>query len=93
MTWYRYRIVKHRILPEVRFADDPRIPGVLAELRLQAEGDMGLYLRSHHPGQTLVTEFVHQRAEGLQVFVAVTLFGPAEMKAEILDELAKAGAV
>ena len=87
--WYRYRITNHRLLPGVRFASDPRVADALTDLKRQAEGDMAVYLRSHKPGQKLVTKFVHQEVDGLRVFVAVTLFGPPEMEKEILQELAE----
>ncbi len=87
--WYRHRIAKHRALPGVRFAEDPRVATAYRELQQQAEVDMAAYLRSHKPGQTLVTKFVHQEAAGLRAFVAVTLFGPPEIEREILQELAE----
>lgn len=87
--WYRHRVTKHKLLSGVRFANDPLVAVILADLKRQAEGDMAAYLRSHKPGQTLVTEFVHQEAGGLRAFVAVTLFGPPEMEREILKELAE----
>jgi hypothetical protein len=92
-TWYRHRIVKHRSLPGVRFASDPRVADALATLKRQAKADMAAYLRSHKPGQEMVTQFVHQETDGLRVFVAVTLFGPPEMEKEILQELAEKGEI
>jgi len=87
--WYRHRVIKHKLLPGVRFASDPRVADALTTLKRQAEVDMAAYLKSHHPGQKLTTPFVHQEADGLRVFVAVTLFGPPEMEKEILQELAE----
>jgi len=87
--WYRHRITKHRSLPDVRFASDPRVADALAALKRQAKADMAAYLRSHQPGQEMVTQFIHQEAGGLRAFVAVTLFGPPEMEKEILQELAE----
>lgn len=92
-NWYRHRVVKRRLIKDVRFASDPRVARALTDLRRQAKADIAVYLRSHHPGQQIKTEFVSQRAEGLEVFVAVTLFGPPDMQKEILTELAERGEI
>lgn len=92
-TWYRHRIVKHKLVKHIRFADDPRVKEVLKQLRELAKGEMSIYTRSHHPGQLIKTEFVSQRVEGLEAFVALTLFGPPDMQKEILSELAERGEV
>ena len=92
-TWYRHRIVKHRLVKDVRFAEDPRITEAFKELHRLAEGEMSIYTRSHYPGQVVKTEFVSQRVEGLEAFVALTLFGPPDMQKEILTELAERGEV
>ena len=91
--WYRHRITKHRSLPGVRFAEDPRVTTAYKELRQQAEADMAAHLKSHYPGQMLVTKFVHQEADGLRAFMTVTLFGPPEIEKEILQELAERGEI
>ena len=91
--WYRHRVVKRRLVKGVRFADDWRVATTLKDLYRQAQADINSYLRSHHPGQQIKTEFVSQRAEGLEVFVALTLFGPPDMQKEILTELAERGEI
>jgi len=93
LNWYRHRIVKRRLIKDVRFASDPRVSEALVDLRRQAQADVGVYLRTHHPAQQIKTEFVSQRAEGLEVFVAVTLFGPPDLQKEILTELAERGEI
>ena len=92
-TWYRHRVVKHKLVRGVRFAEEPGVAEAMKELHRLAEGEMSIYTRSHYPGQILKTEFVGQRMEGLEVFVALTLFGPPDMKKEILQELAERGEV
>jgi len=92
-NWYRHRIVKHKLIQDVRFADDPRIAKAFEELHELAKAEMSVYTRSHHPGQIVKTEFVSQRVEGLEAFVALTLFGPPDLQKEILTELAERGKV
>lgn len=91
--WYRHRIVKRKLVKGVRFIEDPRVVKAFKELHRLAKGEMSVYTRSHHPGQIIKTEFVSQRTEGLEAFVALTLFGPPEMEKEILTELAERGEV
>lgn len=89
--WYRHRVVKRLLLPGIRFPDHPDVDIAKGTLRRQAEGEMSLYLRSHFPGKILHTEFVKPRATGIEVFVALTLFGPPSMEDEIISELAQRG--
>lgn len=93
--WYRHRIVKHLVLPNLPNAPHYHPGKEIAKekLRQQAEVEMSLYLRSHHPGQVLMTEFVKPRPNGIEVFVALTLYGPPSIEDEIIIELAEKGEV
>lgn len=91
--WYRHRVIKHKLVQGVRFADDPRVIKAFKQLHRLAKGEMFIYTRSHYPGQIIKTQFVSQRREGLEAFVALTLFGPPDMQKEILTELAERGEV
>lgn len=89
--WYRHRVVKRLILPGIRQAGHPNVGIAKKTLRHQAEAEMSLYLKSHHPGQMLLTEFVRPHPTGLWVIVGLTLYGPPSIEDEIIAELAKKG--
>jgi len=82
------------MLVGLRWADSRGHPDVEAAkrtLRQQADAEMSVYLRIHFPGQILVTEFVKPRRGGVEVFVALTLYGPPCVEDEIISELAERG--
>ena len=94
--WYRHRIVKRLLIPDrsssvaaALVALD--VANAQTTLRERVKAEMSIYLRSHHPGQILLTEFVKPRAGGIEVFVARTLYGPLSVEDEIISELAERG--
>lgn len=93
--WYRHRIVKRLLLPGIWSSNDPQVAIAKGTLLRQAKDEMMRhYLRSHRPGKTLRTEFVKPRpGNSLEVFVALTLYGPPSVEDEIISELAERGEV
>lgn len=87
--WYHERIIKSRIVkgtPGLIRSDDDEVKKVVAELRRRVEVGMGGYLRTHHPCQALVSTVYKTMTTGLLVIVAGTLYGPADIHREILEE-------
>jgi hypothetical protein len=96
-SWYRHRIIKHELIPGIRFKHDPgaaaKIEQAREQLTMRARVEVDAYLRTHHPAQEIVTELYATSPDGLRLIIAITLFGPPDIKREILEELALAGEV
>ena len=93
MTWYRFRTVHHKLVRGVKSRDDPLVQAVWDQLLEQAEADLLVYFLKHDFAQRITTRFVKPRLDGLEVFCAITLFGPPSMEDEITQELALWGEV
>lgn len=85
--WYKHRIVKRKVVPEVKFVTDPLAIEAERDLTRQAEREKDVWLRSHRPCQWRADSFYTYKRDGLELYVVITLYGPGSIRDEVLASI------